>query len=451
MSSGRLNLESKIINLSKIIITLVERLNDMVNVRPVKGMKDFLPEDAILFEEIIEKIKTVFRKYGFDPIITPIVEYWETLKGKYGEEAEQKEIWRFKTIWSDVEYGLRFDLTVPLARFYARFYDKLKLPFKRYQIGRAYRYEEPQKGRMREFWQADVDVVGSDTPESDAEILNIVREVIESLGIEEFEIRLNNRKIMDKLLKKLGVRDLGRAYNIIDKRYKLPDIEFVERIREVIGDYEKLMQFFEIKDPIEILEEIRLTIGEDKEIEKMLEIYDLLFDRRRFVYDISIVRGLEYYTGMVFETFPKGVKKSICSGGRYDDLIGMFLGKKIPAVGGSVGLLRLMDLLPEIKPGLKKKKTYTEIAVVYIGGRNVFKYAWEVARELREMGYNVYIDLNRKGFREQFEYIDSKGIRYVVIVGEREMNEKKLRIKDRITREEIEIKLEEIEKIKDII
>ncbi len=422
-----------------------------MNVRPVKGMRDLVPEDAIVLEEMIEKIKKVFRRYGFDPIFTPVVEYWDILKGKYGEEAEQKEIWRFKTVWSDVEYGLRYDLTVPLARFYARFYEKFKLPFKRYQIGRVYRYEEPQKGRMREFWQADADIIGSDTPESDAEVLNLARDVLDALELENFEIKVNNRKIMDKLLEKLGVRDLKKAYNLIDKRYKLPEVEFIGRIKDVVEDYERLLQLFEIKKFEDCLEEIQLIIGEDGEIERMFEVWDFLSDKKNIVWDVSIVRGLEYYTGIVIEPYAEGVMKSLGGGGRYDDLIGMFLGKKIPAVGISFGLLRLLDLLPEIKPGFRKKKTHTEIAVVYIGGREVFKYAWEISKELRDLGYNVYIDLNRKGFRQQFEYVDHKGIRYVVIVGEREMNERKIRIKDRVTREEVELGIDDLEKIRDVI
>lgn len=418
-----------------------------MNLRPVKGMRDLLPEEAILFEEMIERVKTVLRKYGFDPIFTPIIEYWETLKGKYGEEAERKEIWRFKTIWSDVEYGLRYDLTVPLARFYSRFYDRLKLPFKRYQIGRVYRYEEPQKGRMREFWQADFDIIGSETQEADAEVLNVAEKSIREIGFEEFEIRINHRKIMDKILEKLNVKDKKLAYNIIDKRYRMSDFEFSEKIREVVEDWETLFRLFEIKGFEETIEEIR-RIVDDGEIERIMEVYDLLNKKKRFFYDLSIVRGLEYYTGIVFEVFPKNTRKSICSGGRYDELIGVFMERKIPAVGGSVGLSRAFEIGKEL--GIfRGRKSYTNVAVVYIN-RKCFKYAWDIARKLREMGYNVYIDLNRRGFREQFEYIDSKEIRYAIIIGEREMKERKIRVKDRITREEFEVDLERMDEIKEL-
>lgn len=419
-----------------------------MNLRPVKGMRDLLPEDAIIFEKILENVRSVFRKYGFDPIFTPIVEYWETLKGKYGEEAERKEIWRFKTVWSDVEYGLRYDLTVPLARFYSRFYDKLKLPFKRYQIGRVYRYEEPQKGRMREFWQADFDIIGSETPESDAEILNVTEESIRKIGFEEFEIRINNRRIMDKILEKLNTKDKKLAYNIIDKRYKMSDVEFSEKIREIVEDWETLFKLLEMERFEETVEEIGRMIGYE-EVERLMEMYDLLNKKKRVLYDVSIVRGLEYYTGFIFEVFPKNIRKSISSGGRYDELVGVFLGKRIPAVGGSIGISRLFEIGKDLKI-FKQRRSYTDIAVVYIN-RRCFRYAWDVSEKLRGMGYNVYIDLNRKGFREQFEYIDSKGIRYAAIIGEREMKEGKIRIKDRITREEFEIKLERLDEIKELV
>ncbi len=411
----------------------------------VKGMRDFPPEEAILFEEVIERIRNVMIRYGFDPIITPIVEYWDVLKGKYGDEAESKEIWRFRTVWSKKEYGLRYDLTVPLARFYSRFYDRIKLPFKRYQIGRVYRYEEPQRGRYREFWQADADIIGSDTPESDAEVLNLFREIMEELGFENFLIRISNRRIFEKVIEKFGVIDRERAYRIIDKKDRMSREEFSKKVSEVVRDYEGFLNLLEIKDYLEFLEEVGRIIGEDGEVERMYEVYDFLFRRRRYCFDLSIVRGLEYYTGMVFEIFLKEFNKAVGGGGRYDDLVGMFIGRRVPAVGGSVGVSRLLEFV-----GFERKKTRTKIAVVPVKREN-FGYAWEVCYKLREMGISTYIDLNRKGFREQFEYIDQKGIRYVVIVGDREEAEEKIRIKDRERREEFELKLDELEKIKEII
>ncbi len=419
---------------------------------PPKGTRDFPPELAILRKEVFEKIERIFQRFGFDPIITPIVEYWETLKGKYGEEAENKLIWRFKLPYSKKEYALRYDHTVPLARFFARF--QPKLPFKRYVIDRVYRYEEPQKGRYREFWQADFDIVGSKEPESDAEILLVVDTVFREFNFENYTIKVNDRRLLKGIFEEeLKIPDnlILPVYRAIDKLDKI-GIEGVKKELEKLGldkeKIEKIVEIINLKGE-EVLEEAEKKYEKNENVkiavESLRNILDLLPEkaRKRIEIDLSLVRGLDYYTGMIYEAVvDKPRIGSLSGGGRYDNLIGLFLKKDVPAVGGSIGVERLIDAGIELGIFKLDKKTYTQIAVIYIG--DTFREAWEIANELREAGFNTYIDLMRRNFKKQMEYVIEKGIRYLVIVGEKDLKEGKVTFQDRGTKKRIKVEREKL-------
>ena len=400
-----------------------------------KGTRDYNTELAILFKKIVNVIEEIFQKYGFDPIITPIVEYWDVLKGKYGEEAENKEIWRFKVVKSKKEYALRYDLTVPLARFFAKY--QPKLPFKRYSIGRVYRYENPQKGRYREFWQADADIVGSKYPEADAEIINMMIEIYDKLGFKDCYFRISDRRALEKVIIEVGEKDkFIEIARIIDKWDKIGREGVLNELKKITNKYEEIINKIEEN-------------SEEYYPEDFWKILDFVYNKKKIKIDLKLARGLDYYTGMIYEVWSKDFNRSLGAGGRYDNLIGMFLGKDVPAVGGSIGIDCIIDF--GIEHGIFKidKKTYTEIAIVTIG--NVYKKAWEISNKLRSLGFKVYIDLMRRDFRKQIEYVVEKNIKYLVIVGERDLKEGCVTFQNRITGERKKIRIDRIEEIRDLI
>ena len=415
--------------------------------QPPRGTRDFPPEIAILRKDIFTKIEKIFQKFGFDPVITPIVEYWETLKGKYGDEAENKLIWRFKLPYSKKEYALRYDHTVPLARFFARF--QSKLPFKRYVIDRVYRYEEPQKGRYREFWQADFDIIGSRGSESDVEIILIVDTVFKEFNFDNYKIKVNDRRLLRGIFEeelKLHDNLILHVYRVIDKLDKIGIDEVKKELKELGLDAEKINKITDIISPKgeDVLAEAERKYGKNKNVkisvDNLRSILDLLPERtrKRVEIDLSLVRGLDYYTGMIYEAIVDKPKiGSLSGGGRYDNLIRLFTKKNIPAVGGSIGVERLIDAGLELGVFKLDKKTYTQIAVIYIG--NTFKDAWEIANKLRKEGFNTYIDLMKRNFKKQMEYVVEKDIRYLIIIGEKDLKEEKVTFQDRITKERIRV------------
>jgi len=427
------------------------------DVSPPKGFRDFAPEDEILRKEIFSRIEKIFQRYGFDPIETPMVEKWETLAGKYGEEAENRLIWRFKLPYSEKEFGLRYDLTVPLARFVARF--NPRFPFKRYQIGRVFRYEDPQKGRYREFWQCDVDIVGESSPLADSEILNIVIDVFEEFGFKNYTIKVNDRRILREIFEKfLGISDYStilKIYRIIDKLDKigkekvlllLKELNLGEKVLKQIESFidasklnnEEIFRYLESFDSSEI----------KAAIESLKTILDFSKKKDRIKIDLSLVRGLDYYTGMIYEAVVEEPKiGSLSGGGRYDNLIGIFTGNKIPAVGGSIGVERLIDAGLELGIFKKEKKTYSKVGIVYTKDVDV-KKVWEIANYLRGKGINTFIPFEGySGILDGVKDLDKRGIQFALIIGKKEIEEEKLTLQNLLTRERQFVKLEEIDKI----
>jgi len=427
------------------------------DVSPPKGFRDFPPEDEILRKEIFSRIEKIFQRYGFDPIETPMVEKWEILVGKYGEEAENRLIWRFKLPYSEKEFGLRYDLTVPLARFVARF--NPRFPFKRYQIGRVFRYEDPQKGRYREFWQCDVDIVGESSPLADAEILNIVIDVFEEFGFKNYTIKVNDRRILREIFERfLGINDYSiilKIYRIIDKLDKigkekvlllLKELNLGEKVLKQIESFidasnlsnEEIFRYLESFDSSEV----------KAAIESLKTILDFSKKKDRIKIDLSLVRGLDYYTGMIYEAIVEEPKiGSLSGGGRYDNLIGIFTGNKIPAVGGSIGVERLIDAGLELGIFKKERKTYSNVGIVYTKDVDV-KKVWEIADYLRSKGINTFVPFEGySGILDGIKDLDKRGIQFALIVGKMEIEEGKLTLQNLLTRERQVVKLEEIDKI----
>ncbi len=427
------------------------------DLNPVKGTRDFSPEIQILRKKVFEKIEKIFQRYGFDPMETPIIEKWEILKGKYGEEAENRLIWRFKLPYSEKEYALRYDLTVPLARFVARF--KPKLPFKRYHIGRVFRYEEPQKGRYREFWQADFDIVGAKEISADAEVLNIVIEIFEEFKFKEYKIKINDRRILRGIFEKsLQIKNFEKIlsiYRIIDKLDKIgkekviKELEKLEIPKNSLNKINELLEISKEKNETIISYLENYQVEEiSKAINDIKQILDLVYKKDVIKIDLSLVRGLDYYTAMIFEAVVSKPKiGSLAGGGRYDELIKIFTNTEIPAVGGSIGVERLIDAGLEIGIFKADKKTYSQIAIIYTLEVPI-KKIFEIAKELRDYNLNVYMPL--KGFNsilDGIKEISKRGIKHALIVGKKEIEENIYTLQNLETREKFKVKLEEVVKL----
>ncbi|MEK6981775.1 MAG: histidine--tRNA ligase [Candidatus Micrarchaeota archaeon] len=384
-----------------------------------KGMRDILPEDAMLRRQVLELVEKVYRSYGYVPIETPAIEYLSTLKAKGGEEIN-KQIFIFK----DEEVGLRFDLTVPLARVAAT--NVFTKPFKRYAFAPVWRYEEPQKGRFREFWQADIDIIGTKGMRAEAELLTAARNALVALGFKELRILLNNRKILDALAKKLEIEDKKESvFRLLDKIDKVGKEKVEEELNEVIGS-EKTKELLSIltvsgdnKKKLEIIK----SISEDgaKELEDILALTNFEIE-----IDLLLVRGLGYYTGPIFEIKGSENIGSIAGGGRYDNLLAVY-GKEDAAVGISLGIERIITLLKEKQ--IQLKRTYSSVLVANVKPE-FYSYAAQIAGKLRENGINVETDLNERNLRKQFDYANSLGISYVIIVGEKEIKENKVTLRN---------------------
>jgi len=429
--------------------------------RAPRGFRDFDPPLMLLRKELFSKLERVFQAYGFDPIDTPSLEHWETLAGKYGEEAENRLIWRFRDPWSGREYALRYDLTVPLARFIASHRD-LPLPFKRYHIAPVWRHEEPQRGRYREFYQCDADIVGSGYPEADAEIVNLLVSALNSLGLEGmFKVRVNDRRLLYGVFEEeLGIENPLPVYRAIDKLDKI-GVEGVvgelQRIGLSSSMVDKVTKLIELRgEPSEMLGEIEKRYGSNRHVAAAIghlrEMTDLLESPGAVEFDMSLVRGLDYYTGPIMEAVLKDqAMGSIAGGGRYDELIGMFTGDRIPATGVSIGIERIIDVGLATGIYSLEKRTSTQAQVIVLD-RGSFKYAWNVAATLRRNGVNTRIDLGRTSHRIQLKKAKKLGIPVIVFIGQKEREEGKVTVYYTKTGVREEYRLEEAaSKIKDSI
>jgi histidyl-tRNA synthetase len=319
------------------------------NMQTVKGTRDLMPEDMRIKQFVIDKLKTVFEIYGFQPIDTPSLESWKVLsaKGTGGEEVI-KEAYDFEDK-AGRRIGLRYDLTVPLARFIAN-NPNLILPFKRYQTGKIWRYDDVSRGRFREFSQADIDIVGSKSVLADAEIISCAIDCFKELGFKKFYVRLNNRKVLSALVKYAGVKENKMLYvfRIIDKLEKTGIGNVRKQMEDIVSkdSTKKILDFIRIKGSNEeVIKKAGKVVSDG--IDDLREILSCVNDKSKVRIDLSLARGLDYYTGPIFEVFAEDGIGSVAAGGRYDKLIGLFLKRDIAATGISFGIDRIMEVMKQ--------------------------------------------------------------------------------------------------------
>ena len=421
--------------------------------RLYRGMRDFLPHQAIARERVLDTIKEVFKLWGYVPIETPAIELLDTLLGKYGGEAD-KLIYRLD---HPDQLGLRYDLTVPLARFFAQHRHELPKPFRRYQIQSVWRAEraQKQKGRFREFVQCDVDIVGSDSPLADAEILAITIETLTALGFSDFKVLLNHRKILFGLVRQAGFSENEElsVLRSVDKWDKIGLDGVVEELTDKgfeRANVEKLISILNTDDDGRSLLEV-FASSEDESISygarnllRILDILSMMGDYQRYIeFTPRMARGLDYYTGAIFETVLESLPNmgSITGGGRFDDLIGMFVGERIPACGTTVGLDRILAAMEEL--GLLPKTKTQAVVMVALFSEEYTSAAIKLAQEFRKANIPAEMFIEPKKLGKQFEYANKWGIPYVALVGEDEAKSGLCVIKDMSTGEQFKLKPEE--------
>jgi histidyl-tRNA synthetase len=366
-----------------------------------KGFKDYLPEEALKRRYVISKIEKVFSRFGFVPLETPTLEYEETLTGKYGEE--EKLIYKFETPGGD-KVALKYDQTVPLARVIAQYGPRgqqvLPIPFKRYQIQSAYRGENTQKGRYREFLQCDADIIGVSSPQADAEILALAYETYKNLGL-DVVIKINDRSL---------ISDIGPKFlAAIDKLNKIGEEGVLQELQEKgLSEVQASETFNKVKN---------LTPSQN--LDQIIKIFKAMgYPEDTLLFDPTLIRGLDYYTGLILEVVLKNnqTSSSLAGGGRWDKMIGQFTGLDLPAVGFAIGLDRTIEAMEE-EGVLNIGKTNTKVLVTVFTPELEDK-SLEVAAKLRQADIptEVWLDLKSK-LDKQFKYADSKGIPYVVVIG----------------------------------
>ena len=398
---------------------------DFIEPRILKGFRDFLPAVEITRRNLLERIERSFRSYGFLPIDTPALEYAEILLGKGGGETE-KQIYRFKDN-GDRDVALRFDLTVPFARFIAEHRGELIFPFKRYHIAKVWRGENTQRGRYREFTQCDFDIVGGDTAAADFEILLIMRNTLLSIAGGDVTIRINHRGIFNRFLSRLGLLDKSvDILRTVDKLAKIGREETLELLSEPAGGSRanEILDFIEIRGSYdETLAAMTSAAGQGPESERLSLLRKFMNDSRiaeSIVLDPSITRGLDYYTGVVFESFLADLPGigSICSGGRYDNLVGLYSSDKkfadsLKGVGTSIGIDRLIAGL-ETLGRLETEKTCAKIAVAWVSD-NACGACQALAEKLRKEGIPCEVFLEDEKITRQFQTAEKKDIRWLII------------------------------------
>jgi histidyl-tRNA synthetase len=429
----------------------------MADMQTPRGTRDFLPEEMMKRQFIFETVRSVFERFGFSPMETPAFESWDLLskKGAGGKDIKN-DIYYFKDK-GERELGLRFDLTVPMCRVVANNPNLIK-PFKRYQIGRVWRYDRPQAGRFREFWQADIDIVGSTSVECELECLMVAVNAIMALGFEKFKVKLNNRKILNGIVQSVGIEEkkITPALRALDKLSKIGEKGVLSELREdgigptkardllkavkASGSLQEMLD--EQKKKLKEFSESQNGIRELEDLIKSSETYGI---KGKIELDFSLVRGLEYYTGPIFEIVieSKANVGSVSGGGRYDNMIELYNGKWTPAVGISLGIERLYEIMQAENMFKSIPKTTTKVFVVAVDD-SMRQNAFLTAQALRNAGINTQIDLMTRNMKKQLEYAGNAGIPYVVLIGENEFKEKSFSFKNMKTGDQKQLILEDI-------
>ncbi len=415
----------------------------------IKGADDFYPAEEAVREAIYSKLDEQARKFGFIRVDMPAIETIKLLTAKSGEEVKQ-QIFVLEKKGSE-ELGLRFDLTVPMTRMFASKQKELQKPVKWFSINKMWRYEAPQAGRMREFSQLSVELFGSDKPEADAQCINLIISCLESLGLTEkdFTIRINNRKLLEGLLLEVTSQEkLPDVVRLVDKSNKIGEVEFAQELKKLGIDLQKIevvKKIVKLQGPPSIISTVRKELKPNalateglNELENVLQFVD----KKYITINLSIARGLAYYTGNVYEAFDKqGKYRALAGGGRYDQLVQLLGGDPTPATGFAIGMETLRLLLEE-KGKLPKVQIGPEYYIAPVG-ETVIQKAVEVANALRKKN-TVDIDLMRRSLTKQIEYAASIGAKKIVIVGERDLKEDKVTIRELATGKEEKIPLNKL-------
>lgn len=430
-------------------------LSNKIKPSILPGFMELLPKEQLIFNDIVNKVTNVYSQNGFLPMDTPIIEKASVLLAKSAGETE-KQVYSFKK--GDKDLALRFDLTVPFARFVAQYYNDLTFPFKRYQIGKVYRGERNQRGRYREFYQCDVDVVGNGKLDikNDALVVSTVYKALKSIGLGKFKIQMSNRKILKGILQELNIENDVEVMILIDKYDKIGKEKFTEDLINLVGEEKsnfinKVMEFSGDNESI-IAELKALNIENElykKGVEELEEVikYLSLFgvDKNFFKIDLKIIRGLDYYTGTVFETLIEGHEEfgSISSGGRYDNLAQNYTDNVLPGVGMSIGLTRLFFVLGEIgfleNYKLEDNEKYL---IVPIG--DTFEFSMEVLAKLQQSGKTAEVYLENDKIKKKMNFANKLNMTKVILIGEDEAEAREVTIKDMESGEQSKIKFEEL-------
>jgi len=429
--------------------------NEIVKPSILPGFMELLPSDQIQFNKLADIIRKTYESFGFMPIDTPVIEKSEILLAKGGGETE-KQIYRFMKGSNDL--SLRFDLTVPLARYVAQNYNSLTFPFRRYQIGKVYRGERNQKGRFREFYQCDIDIVGNNSLSvlNDAEIPSIIYSIFSNLGFQDFTIKINNRKLLNGFFESLEILDKSSVLKIIDKIDKIGESSTSQEllssgVNELAVN--KIIQFINITGSNEdiLLELHNLNISNESfkdglselsTVIKYVKLFGVPEDNLKL--DLKISRGLDYYTGTVYETFLNEYPSigSVCSGGRYDNLAEYYTKQKLPGVGISIGLTRLFYQLNEV--GFFKSDNSTCITkVLVIPLDNNIDYGVQFAKSLRDKGIITEIYLEDSKIVKKLGYANKLGIPFVILVGDAEVQNRTVTVKNMVTGDQITVNFDD--------
>ena len=402
--------------------------NQLIQPRTLSGFRDFLPEMMIPREKLMETARRVYRSYGFVPIDTPTLELSEILCGKGSEETD-RQMYRFQHGKRDI--AMRFDLTVPLARFVAQHHNELGMPFKRYHIGNVWRGERPQAGRFREFAQCDFDTIGTNSIASDIETVLVINDLIRAIGFEQFKIRLNNRKVLNGILEKANLAEHSVAVlRALDKLPKIgPEkvrLEMLETTGAPPASIDQILILSQITGTNrEILQQLGpLCQGNELAEHGREQLSDVInateslgLTEDNLEIDVSIARGLDYYTGTIVETFLTDLPSfgSICSGGRYDNLAQLYTKQQLPGIGASLGLDRLLAAMQQLNL-IPKTKTTAEVMIVQFDKSKLNEYL-KLAADLRRAGIAVELYPETKKLNQQFKYADRRGARAVIVAG----------------------------------
>lgn len=430
-------------------------MSTLITPRTLSGFRDYLPSLMLAREKVLQTAREVYRSYGFTPIDTPACESLDVLLGKGGDESD-KLVYRVLSARGEekAEMGLRFDLTVPFARFSAQYINDLGTPFKRYAMGPVWRGERPGKGRYREFWQCDFDTIGTTSNAADIETALVINDLFTAIGFDKFEVRVNNRMVLNGLLELQGLAD--KAVPLLRSLDKLPKIGrdkvaeemmkeasvTAEQATAVLGLAETAGTSSEILDK---LDTFFAASPNERAAEGIRRLRELLMVAKtagvpdgRIKIDLSICRGLDYYTGTIYETFLTDLPGigSVCSGGRYDNLASKYTKQVLPGVGASLGLDRLIAAMEELKhPLLTGQSTPAQVLVVNFDAARLGDYQ-RIARSLRAVGVAVEVYPDAKKVGQQLGYAEKRGFKLAVIAGPAEFEQGVWKVKDLAKREE---------------